>query len=89
MKNAVDPSNDFENNCVSPNLMPTIAAAESAMLNTSNQIIAVFSLKMNMVTAAPIITHEAPDNIPCSIGRVNVINRSLYMRYKNLLCLLP
>ena len=47
MKNAEDPSNDFENNCVFPNLMPTIAAAESAMLNTSNPIIAVFSLKIN------------------------------------------
>jgi hypothetical protein len=39
--------------------MPTIAAAESAMLNTSNPIIAAFSLKINMVTEAPIITHEA------------------------------
>ena len=74
MKNAAEPSKDFENNCVFPNFMPIIAAAESAMLNTSNPIIAEFSLKIQMVIAAPIITHEAPDNIPCSIGRVKPVN---------------
>ena len=74
MKNAAEPSKDFENNCVFPNFMPIIAAAESAMLSTSNPIIAEFSLKIQMVIAAPIIIHEAPDKIPCSMGRVKPVN---------------
>ena len=66
-----------------------IKFGETHLFSKSLEGSAAFSLKINMVTAAPIITHEAPDNIPCSIGRVNVINKLLYMRYRNLLCLLP
>ena len=89
IKNAADPSNDFENKFVLPNLIPIIAAAESAMLNTSKLIIAIFSLKIDIVMAEPIMTHEAPDNIRCSMGRVNIVNNLLYMWCRNLLCILP
>ena len=45
------------------NLVDYIAAAESELITTSNPIIADFSLKINMVSAAPIITHDAPDKL--------------------------
>jgi hypothetical protein len=48
IKNTAEPSKDFENNCVSPNFMPIIAAAESAVLNISNPMIAEFSLKIQI-----------------------------------------
>ena len=70
-KKAVDPSNDLLNSCVFPNFIPTIAASESDILRTNKPIIAVFSLKINVVSAAPITTHEAPVSIRYSIGRMN------------------
>ena len=70
-KNTVDPSNDLLYNCVFPNLIPTIAASESDTLKTNKPIIAVCSLKMIVVSAAPITTHEAPVSRRYSIGRTN------------------
>ena len=70
-KKAADPSNDLLNNCVFPNLIPIIAAIESDMLKTSKPIIAAFSLKISVLRAAPITTHEAPVSIRYSMGRVN------------------
>ena len=70
-KKAVVPSNDLLNSCVFPNLIPTMAASESDILKTSKPIIAAFSLKINVVRAAPITTHEAPVSLRYSIGRMN------------------
>ena len=70
-KKAADPSNDLLNNCVFPNFIPIIAAIESDTLKTSKPMIAAFSLNMNVVSAAPITTHEAPVSMRYSIGRMN------------------
>ena len=70
-KKAADPSNDLLNNFVLPNFIPIIAAIESDMLKTSKPIIAAFSLKIRVQSAAPITTHEAPVSIRYSMGRVN------------------
>ena len=70
-KKAADPSNDLLNNCVLPNFIPIIAAIESDMLKTSKPIIAAFSLKIRVLRAALIATHEAPVIIRYSMGRVN------------------
>ena len=74
-KKAADPSNDLLNNWVFPYLIPTIAAAESAVLNTSNPIIAIFSLNIKVVSAAPIATQEAPVSMRYSIVLVNVAKK--------------
>ena len=74
-KKAADPSKDFLNKCVFPNLIPINAANESEMLKTSKPIIAAFSLKTSVVRAAPITTHEAPVSIRYSIGRVNKVKK--------------
>ena len=74
-KKAADPSNDLLNNFVCPNLIPINAAIESDMLKTSNPIIAAFSLKIRVLRAAPITTHEAPVSIRYSMGRVNKANK--------------
>ena len=74
-KKAADPSNDLLNNCVFPNFIPMIAAIESDKLKTSKLIIAIFSLKISVVRAAPITTHEAPVSIRYSRGRVNIENK--------------
>ena len=75
MKKAADPSNDLLNNFVLPNFSPIIAATESAKLNTNNPIIVAFSLNINVVSAAPITTHEAPDRLRYSIGRVKTVKK--------------
>ena len=74
-KKAADPSNDLLNNCVFPNFIPIIAAIESDKHKTSKPIIATFSLKISVVRAAPITTHEAPVSIRYSMGRVNIENK--------------
>ena len=71
IKKTADPSNDLLYNWVIPNLIPTIAASESDILKTNKPIIAVCSLKMIVVSAAPITTHDAPVSIRYSIGRMN------------------
>ena len=79
-KKTADPSNDFLNNFVFPNFIPTIAAIESDMLKTSIPIIAAFSLNINVVSAAPITTHEAPVSIRFSMGRVNIAKKKIKIR---------
>ena len=79
-KKAVDPSNDLLNSCVFPNLIPTIAASESDILKTSKPIIAAFSLKINVASAAPITTHEAPVSLLYSMGRVNIAKKNIKIR---------
>ena len=70
-KNIVDPSNDLLNNSVFPNFIPIRAATESDILKTSKPMIAAFSVKISVVSAAPITTQEAPVIIRYSIGLVN------------------
>jgi len=70
-KNIADPSNDLLNNFVFPNFIPINAANESDILKTSKPIIAACSLKISVVRAVPIATHEAPVSIRYSMVRVN------------------
>ena len=76
-KNARDPSNDLLNSFVLPYFIPIIAAAESEKLITRRAIIATFSLKINIVVAAPINIQDAPDNLYLSLGRVTNPNKAL------------
>ncbi len=88
-KNEIEPSRDFEKIIVFPYFIPIIADIESEMLNTSKAAIVVCVSKMKMVAAEPINTHEAPDNILDSIGRVKEIKILVYSLNRNLLYLLP
>ena len=72
--NAIDPSNDLLKSFVLPYPIPIIAAAESDKLIVKSEIIATFSLNNTIVSAEPINTQEAPDNLLFSCGRVTMPN---------------
>ena len=60
IKNAIEPSSVFENNFVTPYLIPTIEAKESDMLNIINEVIAIFSLNIIAIKEEDINIQDAP-----------------------------
>ena len=75
IKNENDPSSDLLNKIVFPCFIPINAAAESEKLNTRSEIIAIFSLKNNVVNTIPIKTHVDPETELCSFSRVTFLKK--------------